>query len=126
VFRGTAAGYADYIKQVVKVNSLAPFTALNFTGYAAPAAAEAGGKLKVKLIYSDPANNRGFAVPLPTGTGAYQPIQFVLEDTDIVGLVKVKLKFSYKGISGKLALDSLSMVAVNTPRTLPVPPPPAE
>jgi hypothetical protein len=125
VFRGTGARPSDFIHQVIKVNNLAPFTALNFNGYASPAAAVGGGKLKVTLFYSDPADNRSFSVPFPTGTGSYQPIQFVLDDTDIVTLVKVKLKFGYKGASGKLSLDSLSMVAVNTPRTLPVPPPPA-
>lgn len=120
VFRGTKAGPADFIHQVVKVNSLAPFSALNFNGYAAPSAAVGGGKLKVKLFYNNPANNRSFAVTFPTGTSDYQPIGFVLDGTDIAGLVKVKLKFGYKGKSGKLALDALSLVAVNT---LPVPPP---
>jgi hypothetical protein len=125
VFSGNAAGYADRIQQVVNLNGLAPFSALNFNGYAAAAAAVAGGKLKVKLIYSDPANNRSFSVPFPTGTSGYQPMQFILDDTDIVYLTKVKLKFMYRGTSGKVWLDGLSLVANSGARTLPVPVPPA-
>jgi hypothetical protein len=98
---------------------------LNFQGYAAPAGVTAGASFKVRLIYSDPSKNRVFSVPLSTGTGDYQPIQFVLDDTDIVYLTKVKLKFGFKGTSGKLALDGLSLVPAFGARALPVPPPPA-
>lgn len=122
-FNGNAAGHKDFFHQTINVKTLPPFPVLNFNGYVRPAGAVPGGKLKVKLIYDNPANNRALTVPLPSGTGGYQPIQFSVSGADLNGLAKVKLKFIYKGTSGKLWLDSLSLVPNLASRTLPVPPP---
>lgn len=123
-FRGGAAGDADYVKQTVNLSGV-PFTSVLFMGAAASSGAASDSRramLRVKLIYSDRSRDLKLDVPLPSGTSAYQPVQFSVADAEALGLVKIKLKFSYSGTSGKVWIDGLSLVASNTLR---VPPPPS-
>jgi hypothetical protein len=119
-FKGTGTG--DSLKQVVKPGALPGGTSLQLWGMAAASGALPGsGKIKIKRIYND--NSRGSdIIDMPTGSTDYAPFNFTIVSGDAANLKKLKLKLIYNGASGKLWLDSLSIVAVSPVRTLPLPP----
>ena len=119
-FKGTAT--TDFIRQMVTLGAFPAGSTLEFDGFAAASGATVGGGLlKAMLIYSN-GSKTPIIVNLPTGSTAYSPFGFTVAALNTAGLSKVNLRLTYKGVTGKLWVDSLSMVMVApAPRALALP-----
>ncbi|GEM_PF-1979451 len=119
-FKGTQT--TDSIRQMVVLGSLSAGSTVEFDGFSAASAATVGGGLvKAMLIYGN-GTKTPVTVTLPSGSADYAPFGFTVDALDTAGLSKINLRLTYKGATGKLWVDSMSLVVIApAPRLLSLP-----
>lgn len=120
-FEFKASNSNDFIRQIVTIGSFSPTATITFKGFVAASNASVGGLVKATLIYAN-GTKVPVSIPLDGGSYDYAAFGFNVSSLDMVGLTKINLKIVYKGTTGRLWVDSVSLALNDVSRdTLPFP-----